>query len=69
MENLTWLCPSGRKPKVSEEGTSSAVVYKAVHIGDEEANGDTRVTLQYSTEFFSKLVGDLGGTSSFRCFC
>lgn len=57
---------SGFQPR---ETTSSAVVYTAVHVGDEEVNGDTEVTLQYSTEVFSKGVGDLGGISPFRCFC
>lgn len=44
-------------------------MYTAVHVGDEGVNGDTEVTLQYSTEVFSKGVGDLGGISPFRCFC
>lgn len=51
------------------ETTGSAGVRKAEHVGDEEVNVDTEVTLQYSTDVFSKVVGDLGGTSPFRHFC
>lgn len=46
---------------------SCATVDKAVHIGDVEVNGDTEVTLQYSTDVLSKVVGDVGGISPFQC--
>lgn len=66
----SWITGRSSQPCLQPCKTnSSAVVYKAGHVGDEELNGDTGVTLQYSTEVSSKVTGDLGGISPFGCFC